>query len=54
VNISSNGSAQMQTSGGSQADARQLGELIAGQVQKVLASEMRQGGLLWNQQQGYA
>lgn len=54
VNISGNGSAQMQTSGGSQADARQLGELIAGQVQKVLASEMRQGGLLWNQQQGYA
>ena len=54
VNISGNGSAQMQTSGGGQADARQLGELIAGQVQKVLASEMRQGGLLWNQQQGYA
>ena len=38
---------------GEDAQGRQLGALIAAQVQQTLSREMRQGGLLWNQRNGY-
>lgn len=53
VNIASDGTAQTQVDGAGAQQGRQLGEMIAGQVQQALAREMRQGGLLWNQRNGY-
>lgn len=54
VNIASDGTAQTQVDGAGAQQGRQLGEMIAGQVQQALAREMRQGGLLWNQRNGYS
>lgn len=53
VHIASDGTAQTQVDGAGAQQGRQLGEMIAGQVQQALAREMRQGGLLWNQRNGY-
>lgn len=39
---------------GDDMQGRQLGTLIAAQVQQTLSREMRQGGLLWNQRNGYS
>lgn len=54
VNIASDGSAQTQVDGAGAQQGRQLAEMVAGMVQQGLVREMRQGGLLWNQQNGYS
>ncbi|WP_301178711.1 phage tail tape measure C-terminal domain-containing protein [Alcaligenes faecalis] len=52
VNMSQ-GDGQTQVDGDDM-QGRQLGTLIAAQVQQTLSREMRQGGLLWNQRNGYS
>lgn len=54
VNIASDGSAQTQVDGDGMQQGRQLGEMIASQVRLVIGQEMRQGGLFWNQRNGYS
>lgn len=54
VNIASDGSAQAQVDGDGMQQGRQLGEMIASQVRLVIGQEMRQGGLFWNQRNGYS
>ena len=54
VNIASDGSAQTQVDGAGAQQGRQLAEMVAGMIQQGLVREMRQGGLLWNQQNGYS
>ncbi|WP_341667341.1 tape measure protein [Alcaligenes sp. SDU_A2] len=53
VNIANDGSTQTQVGGAGAQQGRQLAEMVAGMVQQGLAREMRQGGLLWNQRNGY-
>ncbi len=54
VNIANDGTAQTNVDGAGAQQGRQLAEMVAGMVQQGLVREMRQGGLLWNQQNGYS
>lgn len=54
VNIANDGTAQTNVDGAGQQQGRQLAEAVGGYVQQALVREMRQGGLLWNQQNGYS
>lgn len=54
VNIANDGTAQTQVDGAGAQQGRQLAEMVAGMVRQGLAQEMRQGGLLWNQRNGYS
>jgi len=54
VNIANDGTAQTQVDGAGAQQGRQLAEAVGGYVQQALVREMRQGGLLWNQQNGYS
>ncbi len=54
VNIANDGSTQTQVDGAGQQQGRQLAEAVGGYVQQALVREMRQGGLLWNQRNGYS
>lgn len=51
VNVA-DGGASTQTTGDSNQQARALGELITSTVKDVISKERRQGGMLWNMQQG--
>lgn len=50
VYVSDSGSRTQQQGGGD--SARKLGDMIGNKVREVLVAERRQGGLLWNMQQG--
>lgn len=54
VNIASDGSAQTEIGGSNVPQGRQLAETVAALVQQGLMQEMGQGGLLWNQRNGYS
>lgn len=54
VNIANDGTAQTQVDGAGAQQGRKLAEMVAGMVQQGLVREMRQGGLLWNRQNGYS
>lgn len=54
VNIANDGTARTQVDGAGAQQGRQLAEAVGGYVQQALVREMRQGGLLWNRQNGYS
>lgn len=54
VNIANDGTAQTQVDGAGAQQGGKLAEMVAGMVQQGLVREMRQGGLLWNRQNGYS